>query len=234
MRLNLLLDNAVRIALVSMAMNIHIPGWILAQEHDPQLFLERSRSQRISPVIWELVALFGFDTPVDIAGCPVPEGKWEVRDGRLQAVGGDRNRAILLMKIPGDRIRIEFEAVSHTDSLGRLGDITILLGATPDRGFFNSGYALTTASYWNNCTTFYKSGRPIARTEYTPVRPGVKNRVALEFVGGHIRYWLNGEIILEAWDDTPLVIDSGTWIGIRTWATVMEVDDIGVYRGEGE
>ncbi|MBT4483873.1 MAG: hypothetical protein HOC71_09375, partial [Candidatus Latescibacteria bacterium] len=52
------------------------------------------------------------------------------------------------------------------------------------------------------------------------------------FVRGHIRYWLNGVIILEAWDQMPLEMEEGNWIGIRNWSTDMVIDDIEVYVGE--
>ena len=202
-----------------------------AQEHNPQQFLERSRNQKTQKVTWKKVASYSFDTPATIAECPVPEGAWEVSGGKLRAVDGDRNRAILLHKSVGNPVRIEFEATNTADEEGRLGDITVLLNAVPGKVFFSNGYALTTASYWNNCTTFYKKGRPIARTEFTPVESGKTYRVTLEFNSGHIRYWLDDRIVLEAWDNEPLAMDPECWIGIRTWATAMVVDNVVVMTG---
>ena len=204
---------------------------VAAQEHDPKFFLERSRNQRTQNVSWKVVRTFSFNTPAEISGCPVPEGTWEVGDGTLRSAGGDRNRAILLLHTVGDPVRIEFEVTNIADDEGRLGDITVLLNSVPGKNFFSHGYALTTASYWNNCTTFYKQGKPIARTEYTPVKSGKTYHVVLEFNRGHIRYWLDDQIILEAWDETPLEMDPECWIGIRTWATLMVVDNVVVYEG---
>jgi len=201
-----------------------------AQEHDPKLFLERGRNQLTRAVKWRRAFSADFSAPESIAGCPVPEGAWEVRGGVLRAIGGDRNRTILLAPYTGQPLRIEFEATLHADSLGRLGDITVLIGASPGRSFFSDGYAFTTASYWNTCTTFYRGGSPIARTEYTPVAAEAVNRVAVEFAGGHIRYWLNGAIVLETWEEEPLDLPHGSWIGIRTWATAMDVDNVVVHR----
>ena len=201
-----------------------------ALKHDPQFFLEQSRTQRSQNITWEKVVSFRFDNPGEIAECPVPEGKWKVKDGKLHAIEGDKNRAILLHHCVGEAVRIEFEATCFTDNQGRLGDITVLLNSVHGKAFFGNGYALTTASYWNNCSTFYRKGRPIARTEYTPVKSGERNLVILEFNKGHIRYWLNGQIILEAWDETPLEINSEYWIGIRTWATNMTVDNLIIFK----
>jgi len=219
------------VGFIIIALSLH--DGLFAQEHDPAFFLERSREQRTQKVTWKETASFSFDNPADIANYPVPEGAWEINSGTLRAVKGDRNRAILLLHTVGDPVRIEFDATNTADDAGRLGDITVLLNSVPGKNFFSHGYSLTTASYWNSCTTLYKQGKPIAKTEYTPVMSGKKHHVALEFNKGHIRYWLDDQIILEAWDDTPLVMDSECWIGIRTWATQMVVDNVVVYKGDG-
>ncbi|MBN1293974.1 MAG: hypothetical protein JXB48_19205 [Candidatus Latescibacteria bacterium] len=203
---------------------------IWAQDHDPSFFLERSRSQNTRTVIWKPEKTFRFDNPSEITECPIPEGKWEVDNGTLRAIGGDRNRAILLHRNVGDPVCVEFDVTNYADGEGRLGDITVLLNSVDGKAFFGHGYALTTASYWNNCTTFYKRGKPIARTEYTPVVSGKTYHVILEFNNGHIRYWLDDRIILEAWDERPLEIDSECWIGIRTWSTLMVVDNVVVKK----
>ncbi len=202
-----------------------------AQEHDPSFYLKNSRNQRKQEVSWTKGAFFGFDNPMDITDCPVPEGKWVVRSGKLHAIEGDRNRAILLHRTFGEPFRIEFDVMNVSDDLGRLGDITVLLNSAPGKGFFSSGYSLTTASFWNQVTTFYKKGQPIARAEYSLVESGKEYHVTLEFINGNIRYWLNDKIILEAWDENPLDIKTERWIGLRTWSTDMTVDNVTIYTG---
>ncbi len=194
-------------------------------------FLQKSRQTGAQKVTWQPVLKLTFADPRALAAWPVVEGEWVVKGGQLRAVGGKRNRAILLAPAGFDPVRIEFEATLTAGADGKIGDITVLLNSAPGKGFFRSGYALTTASYYNQCTTFYRLGRPLARTEYSPARPGVKNRVVLEFVAGHIRYWLNGEIILEAWDAAPLALKSERWIGIRTWNTDLAIDNLTISRG---
>jgi hypothetical protein len=188
------------------------------------------RSIRHMEIAWEKHLVLTFDSPDDLKRFRVAEGEWEVRDGMLRAIGGDRNRAILLAPGGDDPVRIEFEATNY-HSGGLIGDITVLLNSLPDKTFFNAGYALTTGSYWNNCTTFYRKGRALANTTWSPVRSGKKNRVALEFDRGHIRYEMNGEILLEVWDESPLDLTPDRWVGIRTWATLMCVDNVTIYRG---
>lgn len=207
-----------------------------AQEYDQKFHIERSRKRDNLVVTWEKVAFFGFDNPDEIADCPVPEGKWVVKGGELMAIEGERNRAILLLHSVGDPVRVEFEVTNFADDQGLLGDITVLLNSAPGPGeaFFDNGYAFTTASYRNSCSAFYKKGKPIARTEYSPVESGKKNLVVLEFDRGHIRYWLNDQIILEAWDEIPQKMDSKFWIGIRTYDTKMIVDNLTIYRGKSD
>jgi len=189
-----------------------------------------ARSIRHAGIIWEKVLTLEFDNPEDMSRFRAAEGEWEIRDGMLRAVGGDRNRAILLATGGYDPVRIEFEAANYAAG-GLIGDITVLLNSLPDKSFFTAGYSLTTGSYWNNCTTFYRKGAALANTAWSPVRSGKKNRIALEYDHGHIRFEMNGEILLEAWDESPMVFAEDRWIGIRTWATLMCVDDFTVYRG---
>ncbi|MFA6470591.1 MAG: family 16 glycoside hydrolase [Candidatus Latescibacterota bacterium] len=197
---------------------------------DMENYKNLSRTIRTQIVAWEKVASFTFDDPKDIESYRIVEGKWGIHNGKLWAIEGDRNRAILLTPCSYNPVRIDFEATDWSTK-GLMGDITVLLNSTPDKNFFNSGYALTTGSFWNNCTSFYKRGQAIANTNYSPVKSGKTNRITLEFNSGHITYWMNGEILLEAWDDTPLTMDSSAWIGIRTWSTRMCIDNLDVYKG---
>lgn len=191
----------------------------------------RSLRLRETPVRWERVAQFDFECPSLMADFLVVEGGWEIRDGALWAVEGERNRAILLDEGFHPYMRVE-AAVTNYASGGLLGDITILLDSAPGRSFFSAGYALTTGSFWNNCTSFYRGGTVIANTSRSPLRTGRRNLVAVEFRKGHIRYEMNGERLLEAWDENPLPSPGHGWTGIRTWATLMRVEELAIYRGE--
>ncbi len=196
--------------------------------------MEKSRlaglSLRHADIAWERVAGFTFDNRNDMERLRIAEGEWEIRDGALRAMGGNANRAIMLAPCGSDPVRIEFEVTNYSSG-GLMGDITILLNSSPDKRFFDSGYALTTGSYWNTCTTFYRKGLALSNTSWSPVISGKKNRVAFEFDHGHIRYEMNGQILLETWDESPLVMDSSRWIGIRTWSTLMVVDNVVISRG---
>ena len=197
--------------------------------------MEKSRLAGLSirhvDITWEKVASLTFDDPKDMERFHIAEGEWEIRDGALRAVGGNANRAIMLAPSGADPLRIECE-VTNFSSGGLMGDITILLNSLPDKSFFEAGYALTTGSYWNTCTSFYRKGLALANTSWSPVVSGKKNTVVFEYDRGHIRYEMNGQILLETWDESPLVMDPSRWIGIRTWSTLMVVDNVVISRGK--
>ncbi len=191
---------------------------------------DAGRRLRHVEIQWDLAHSFAFDETDDLEGFRVTEGEWDIHDGMLRAVGGDRNRAIMLVQSGYDPVRIEFDATNHS-SRGLIGDITILLDSRPEKTFFSDGYALTTGSYWNTCTTFYRRGVALANTAWSPVRSGQRNHIVFLFDRGHIRYEMNGEILLETWDVSPLRFSPDRWIGIRTWATSMEIDNVCIYQG---
>ena len=60
---------------------------------------------------------------------------------------------------------------------------------------------------------------------------GKTNRVVVELIEGHIRYWLNDKILLEVRDPNPLELDPNLWIGVRTWNTKMSIDWFTVEQG---
>jgi len=179
-------------------------------------------------------AYYDFNSPQDMQHFQIVNGDWELHDGTLVAVGGDQNRSILLAPCRKGPLRIELEVTNTANPNGSIGDITLLVNSENSSDFFDRGYALTTGSYYNNCSTFYKHSSPIAKTEYSPLVSGKTYRVALEINNGHIRYWLDDEIILESWDPHPIQLDPNLWIGLRTWNTHMSVNWFAVYQGQQE
>ena len=174
---------------------------------------------------------YDFTSEEAIQDFQIVNGEWEIKNGKLWAVSGEKNRSILLAQSKRGPLRIELEVTNYANSDGSIGDITVLINSENSDKFFGSGYALTTGSYYNNCTTFYRLGKAIAKTEYSPLVSGKTYIVVIECIDGHIRYWLNNKIILEAWDPKPQELDPNLWIGIRTWNTRMSVDWFAVYQG---
>ena len=202
--------------------------------------LPGSRAIRLAEITWVKTQSFDFEDPSTLSAFKQINGQWEIKGGKLWAVTGKTERVILLTQCSAGPIRIEFEATNYANDKGRIGDITVLINSSAETRdspkWFNEansrGYLLTTGSYGNNCSTFYKKARPFARTELSPIESGKSNRMALELNKGHIRYWMNDRIILEAWDDDPLELDPNLWIGFRTFATLMAIDNVTVYRKE--
>jgi hypothetical protein len=209
---------------------------LYAQVSNREQMLKTSRNSVNTRVSWEEAVTYTFDDPAMLSSFPVAAGKFEISDGALKAIEGPTNRAIMISKNNfGDYVRIEMEVTNYAnEKTGRTGDISFMLNSLPDDKyavFFFNGYSFTTASFANSNTAFYKKGKPLARTEYTPVTPGKKNVAILEYMNGHIRYWLNDEILLEAWDDNPLTMDPNLWIGVRSYDTLMVIDKLTISRG---
>lgn len=200
----------------------------------PAEHLEFSRKLGIprGPMEWTLVRAYDFEGSALPPDAVVTEGEWEVRDGRLWAVGGSKDRTLLLGAALAPPVRIEFECTNWEDPVERtLGDITLHLNAEPGLSAFAKGYSLTTGSYYNNCSTFYREGKALVHTEYSPVRSGVRHKVRAEIEGGNLRYWLDGHMVLQAWDPEPLREWEGRCLGLRTWNTRMAVEKIRIYQG---
>jgi hypothetical protein len=198
--------------------------------------LLNSRRPRIPlPAIqWKPYVQYDFSKNGVMKNFKIVNGEWIIRNGKLIANSGKKNRTILLAKVKNSPLRITFKATNIANTNGSLGDITVLINSvniTKDKAFFYNGYAFTTGSFYNNCTTLYKKGDPIARTEYSPLVSGKTYNVMIELINGHIRYWLDDKIILEAWDSHPLKLDPNLWIGLRTWNTKMSIEDFVVYQG---
>jgi hypothetical protein len=180
---------------------------------------------------WQHVSEFDFKEAAVMDQFQVVAGEWVIENGALVASSGDKNRAILVASSGHDPVRVEFEATLSAAPNGRVGDISILLNAGTEK-YFTSGYTLTSGSFWNHCTTFYRLGRPIAHTEHSPIEAEKKNRVVLEYHQGHIRYWLNERILLEAWDPQPIAMEGAAWIGVRTYGTRMRIENLKISRAD--
>ena len=221
----------MRSQLIALLACLLLTAALLAAE-EPDYLLVGRNEVKFPVARWAPVLTVTFDDAGALKDCPVLDGAWEVKDGRLRATAGDANRAILLGHAQGDAVRVEFDATCLADADGRIGDISVMIDTTPEKGYFRKGYALTTGSYYNTCTSFYRQGKKLARTEYSPLETGKTYHVSVEVCRGHLRYWLDDRIILEAWDAAPLPLDEKLWVGIRTWATLLTVDNLMISRAE--
>jgi len=204
-------------------------------------YLELSRSEHNHAFKeWNEVAAWSFDDGKMPDGFKAFDGEWEVAGGKLRAVRGkaDGNRVVGIANCQWPAFRIEFEA-SLTAVPGalpeRVCDVGILLNASATDGHYRDGYGVLVGTYFNQATVLYRLHIPYARTEFTPIVPGKVHRVALEVVKPHIRLFVDGKIVLEAWERSGKgAIDGSDWldmdpkrlIALHTYDTVMEVDNL--------
>lgn len=214
-----------------------------AAQSDPEEqadFLRRSRAEHGPPddmaLVWREVGGFRFDDPSELERMRPIEGEWRISGDELIAESGDpdRNRTVLIMPVKGDHLRIAFDATLEARSDGRVGDICIRI-ADPGSGSFRNHYAAITAQYWNQASVIYRRNIPIARTEWSPIVPGRTHRVMLQFSRGrrdHLRYWVDGRVVVDGWHAPDSVDLAGTWIGISSYDTRLRIANLTVHVGE--
>ncbi len=208
-----------------------------ARQQDDQMrrFLEASRREHARPLDWQPVRRFDFDDPKTLDAFKVIKGRWVIKDGQLQAVGGEEDRSILIAPCQWPAVRVAFDVTLKPNAQNHVGDIGIRLSADPVTGSFSKGYTTIAAQYFNQATVCYRLSQPIARTECFSVEPGKKYHVALEFNivsmsktrrEGHLRLWVDDKIILDAWDHQPVDLDPDRMIGLSTYGTDMIIDNL--------
>ena len=204
-------------------------------------YLEASRAEHDHNIAqWQEVAAWSFDDGKMPESFRVYDGQWEVKNGRLRAVSGkqDGNRVITIADCRWPAFRLEFEASLQAKPgvpADRICDIGVLFNADAETGHFRDGYAVLTGTYFNQATVLYRLYIPYARTEWSPIVPGKTHRIALEVVKPHIRFWVDGRIVLEAWERSGkaganasdfLDMDPRRVIALHTYDTIMEVDNL--------
>jgi hypothetical protein len=213
-------------------------------------YLKASRAEHDHNIAqWKEVAAWTFDDGKMPEAFKVYDGQWEVKDGRLRAASGkeDGNRTIKIADCKWATFRLEFDATLRAKPgapADQICDIGILLNAAPDTGDFQNGYALLTATYGNQATVLYRLYIPYARTEWSPIVPGKTHHILLEVVKPHIRFWVDGRVVLEAWERAGkaghgadasdfLDMDPGRAIALHTYDTILEVDNLRILVPEG-
>ena len=204
-------------------------------------YLELSRSEHNHHITnWQKAAAWTFDDGQMPGSFKVCDGNWEVSDGRLRAVSGkeDNNRVIKIADCKWPEFRIEFDASLRAKPgapADRVCDIGILMNADPVTGRFNDGYGVLAGTYFNQATVLYRMNIPYARTEGQFIVPGKVHHIVLEVVKPHIRFWIDGRIVLEAWERAGkarpdasdfLDMDPARAMALHTYDTVMEVDNL--------
>lgn len=198
-------------------------------------FLASSRAEGSIAYEWRPVGAEPFDKAEDIKRFQVLKGNWEVGNGQLKATGGLGGIILLAPNLAGAE-RVEFDATLLPRPDGRICNIGLFFNAVPSSkgsSSYGEGYALVTAQYWNQATACYRKGTPIARTEWSPIVPGQRHHMAGEWTPeGHLRYFVDGRIVLDAWDRIePLIPDPAKWIGLWVYETDMIVENFIISSG---
>lgn len=191
-------------------------------------YLELARAEHDALLAWQPLTTFTFDNPADLKFLHVCDGEWKISNGQLQAVSGkpDNYRTILLAPCPAGPMRIEFDATLFPRPDCRIGDIYIRLNADPATGDATRGYGLFVARYFNQDSVCYKLNQPIARTEWSPIVPGQRHHIIAEWTTVHLRLYVDGRVILDAWDrEKPIAPDPTKWIGLAVYDTLLSVDN---------
>jgi len=199
-------------------------------------YLELARAEHDYKVDWQPLHSFTFDDAESLKALRVCEGEWQVVDGQLQAIGGkaDDYRTILLAPCSAGPMRIEFDATLYPRPDGRVGDIYLRLNAD-DTCSSAKGYGLFVARYFNQDSVCYKNNQPIARTEWSPIVPGKQHHIIAEWNTVHLRLWVDGKVVIDAWDRTnPIAPDPAKWIGLAAYDTRLAVDNLVISGAKGK
>ena len=215
------------------------PSW----KQQKKKYLQASRNEHNHKIkAWKEVARWSFDDNKIPKDFRVFSGKWKVVDGKLRSVGGepDGNRRIKIANCLWPIFRLEFDVVLKPRKgapSDRIGDVGVSVNADPETGSFGEGYSFITAQYFDQATVLYRLNIPFARTEYSPIKPGQKHHVVLEVVKPHLRFLIDGRIVLEGWERKGglknrrdfsdfLDMDPKKIITIHTYDSVMDIDNL--------
>ena len=217
-----------------------------ASDSWPQLrkkYLQASRDEHNHKIkSWKVVARWSFDDNKIPKDFHVFSGDWKVADGKLRSVGGepDRDRKIKIANCKWPKFRLEFDVVVKPRKGAphdRIGDVGVSLNADPKTGSFAKGYSFITSQYFDQATVLYRLNIPFARTEWSPIKPEHKHHIVVEVVKPHLRFWIDGRIVLEAWERKGgmknrrdfsdfLDMDPKKIITLHTYDSVMDIDDL--------
>jgi len=210
-------------------------------DQQKEKYLQASRQEwNYNAGDWREVAAWSFEDGKMPEAFHVFEGEWVVADGALRAVAGkpDGNRRIKIADCQWPAFRLAFDATLEARdgaSPDGICDIGIGLNADPETGSFARGYAFITAQYYNQSTVFYRLNVPYARTEWSPIVAGRRHHLMLEVVKPHLRFWVDGRVVLEGWERLGrnvhdhgdfMDMDPGGVITLQTYDTVMTVDNL--------
>jgi len=168
---------------------------------------------------WELVFSDDFNRDELGAGWQAPEGVWTVRDGALNGAGTLISNSDALRAKPGDYQRFEFTATADVKPLftfpGKpepkvdVCDLSAFIHARTPEGRENpmySGFLFQFGGKHNTRNSITKGKVDCAANNKAKrvIEPGRPHRIVVENDHGHLKHFVDGELIQEYKDQTPL------------------------------
>jgi len=158
-------------------------------------------------------------------------GPYEIVNGELH-VAGARNHPLWLKKtLPAD-VRVTFKAKSDSPQ----GDIKFELfgdgvSYAREASYVASGYVLIFGGWRNSKTIIARldeHGANARERRDVKVVPGRQYAFKAERRGGLLRWWVDGELMLEYDDVQPLKGRQHDHMGFNNWETPLSFDDLRV------
>lgn len=149
-------------------------------------------------------------------------GRWRIREGRL-TVQGDRNEGLWLDFALPERVRIEFDARALSDE----GDLKCEVFASEPR--HQAGYVVILGGWHNTVSIIARLDEHGEDRLESPARAekGRWHRFVLVRISDTLRWYLDGNLLLEYHDEDPL---RGTYFGFNDWNAPVEFDNLKIYQ----
>ncbi|MHC4873575.1 MAG: protein kinase domain-containing protein [Planctomycetota bacterium] len=158
------------------------------------------------------------------------EFKWGIRDGQMRLSGSKDYEVLLLKKhIAGD-LKLEFDCRIESDYLT---DITCFLNADQSvriKRLASSGYTFQYGGQLNKCNALKKNDLILWEEKKSPLVKGKTFRVTAQKLGRKLTLTVDGEVVFEVEDKTPIRGGVFSRVGLYSWKTDIVYDNIKIYR----
>jgi len=198
---------------------------------------ERAESQPIALEkeknhAWQLVFEDDFSDPEKFAEdweVASRGGQWELKDGELHVWGLAPQLAILKKPVVGD-VRLEFECRLEG---ARLSDVSCLLAGTR-AGLrqlnLGDGCEFQYGGNANTSNSVSRDGAIVWLEKAAPLVKGQRYHARAENAGGHLRYTVNGQVVFDLTDKSPLSGPERAFAALEDWNSDTYWRNVKVYR----